>query len=105
MIDFGNAGWILKGVLLAGTLLVAMSRFRGKLDSNVPLFYYLALVSFSIANPNRINPYVLYVAVIAGLLLRFEFMNQKVIGMVRLIEVGCLAYVGLRLAQLLVTGY
>jgi hypothetical protein len=105
MIDFANAGSILKTALLAGTVFVAMSRFRGKLDSNVPLFYYLALVAYGSANPNRINPYVLYVSVVAGLLLRFEFMNEKVMWVVRIFEVTCLAYVGMRLAQLILTGY
>jgi hypothetical protein len=105
MVDLGNAGTIIDAALFAGSAYVGVSRFRGKLESNVPLFYYLALVAFGIANPLVINPYVLYVAVIAGLLLRFEFMNQKVISVVRLVESACLIFIGLRLAQVLVYGY
>jgi hypothetical protein len=103
--ELGNAGTLLNGALLGGALYVGMSRFRGKLESNVPLFFYLALVAYASANPFKVNPYVLYVSVVAGLLLRFEFMNQKVVWVVRLIEVVCLSYIGIRMAQLLFTGY
>lgn len=105
MVDLGNAGPLLTGALFGGSLYVGVSRFRTRLDSNVPLFFYLALVAYGIANPLRINPYVLYVAVIAGLLLRFEFMNDKVIMVVRFVETACLVYLALRLAQVLLTGY
>jgi len=105
MVDLGNAGPLLTGALFGGALYTGVSRFRARLDSNVPLFFYLALVAYAIANPLRLNPYVLYVAVISGLLLRFEFMNDKVIAVVRVIEAACLVYLALRLSQVLLYGY
>ena len=105
MVDLGNAGPLLTGALFGGALYVGVSRFRSRLDSNVPLFFYMALVAYAIANPVSLNPYVLYIAVISGLLLRFEFMNEKVILVIRFFETACLVYLALRLGQLLIYGY
>lgn len=80
--------------LLAGTVSLAASRLRMRLENNWPLLYYFAAVVFLNTYYLVLNPYVVYVAVICALLLRFEFMNERLVALVRLIEIGALVHIG-----------
>jgi hypothetical protein len=83
--------------LLAGTVWLAASRLRMRLENNWPLVYYFAAVVYLNTYHLVLNPYVVYVAVICALLLRFEFMNERLVALVRLIEIAALVHVGWRL--------
>lgn len=89
-----NIGFLFTVGLLAGTVWLGVSRLRLRLDNNWPLVYYFAAVVFLNSYPLVLNPYVVYVAVICALLLRFEFMNERLIALVRIIEVVALVHIG-----------
>jgi len=52
-----------------------------------------------------LNPYVVYVAVVCGLFVRFEFMNERVVFFIRIIEVASLVHICVRLIGTLLKGF
>jgi hypothetical protein len=84
------------GLLLA-TVWIAIMRPRMRIDNSWPLFYYLGLTLYLNSVELVLEPYVVYVAVICALLLRFEFMNERVVLLVRLVEFCAMARIGWRL--------
>lgn len=103
--DLSNAGLLLTFALAVATVWLAINRFSLKLENNWPLLYYALLVLFSNLYPRAINAYVIYVGVVCGLMLRFEFMNDRVVFFVRLLELVCFAVVGWRLFTLLLAQF
>jgi hypothetical protein len=89
-----NIGFLFTVGLLGGTVWLAVTRLRLRLDNNWPLVYYFAAVVYLNMYPLTLNPYVAYVAVICALLLRFEFMSERLVVLVRLIEIVALAHLG-----------
>ncbi|HEY3443821.1 MAG TPA: hypothetical protein VGK29_23900 [Paludibaculum sp.] len=89
-----NIGLLLSFVLAVSTAWLALARFQTKPDNNWPLVYYFVLVGYLNAYDLVLNPNVVYVAVICALLLRFEFMNERVVFFVRLVEVATLINIG-----------
>jgi hypothetical protein len=83
--------------LTVATVWLAIMRPRMRLDNSWPLFYYLGLVVYLNSLELVLNPYVVYVAVVCALLLRFEFMNERLIFFVRIIELGTLLHICWRL--------
>ena len=92
-----NVGLLLSFVLAVSTAWLAFARFQTKPDNNWPLVYYFFLVGFLNADELVLNPNVVYVAVVCALLLRFEFMNERVVFFVRLVEVASLMNIGYNL--------
>lgn len=70
--------------------LIVIGRFKLRLDSNWPLFYYVFVVIFHQSMPGRIHPFVLYASVVCALLLRFEFMGGWFRSVLRTAEIICL---------------
>lgn len=89
-----NLGLLLSFILALSTVWLAFTRFQIKPDNNWPLLYYFVLVGYLNAYDLVLNPQVVYLAVICALLLRFEFMNERLIFFVRILEVGALAHIG-----------
>jgi hypothetical protein len=89
-----NIGFLFTVGLFGGTLWLAVSRLRMRVDNNWPLVYYFGAVVYLNLYPLTVNPYVAYVAVICALLLRFEFMSERLIALVRIIEITALVHVG-----------
>lgn len=87
---YSNAGILLLIALTLGALWLTFSRFRFRADLNWPLVYYFALVSYHLSHPLKLNEYLVYVAVVSALFLRFEFMNEKFAFVFKLLECGCL---------------
>ena len=99
--DLGNTGLVATFALLMGASWIAFMRFRTKPDTSWPLIFYLVLVVYSNQYGQAIPPIVLYVSVVCGLLLRFEFLNERLIFFVKIIEVACLIVIGYVLLLLL----
>ncbi|MDX2149293.1 MAG: hypothetical protein SFV54_01055 [Bryobacteraceae bacterium] len=74
-------------IVLLATLWLAYYRYAGRLDSNLPLFYYVAVVVYMNSFEGILDPPMVYGAVVAALLLRFEFMGGFFLWIVRAIEV------------------
>jgi hypothetical protein len=79
-------------ILVVLTIWVAVSRFTAGLESNWPLVYYLLVVAHLKAFEAGLNPYWVYVGVVTGLLLRFEFMGGFVLKFVWAVELVALSY-------------
>ncbi len=79
-------------VFVAITVWVLSVRIRGVVDSNWPLFYYVAVVAYSAVFPGYLDPAFVYAGVVCALLLRFEFMGGFFLKIVRVIEIIVLAY-------------
>jgi hypothetical protein len=93
-----NIGLLLTFILILGTVWLAIARFQTKPDTSWPLVYYFTLVVYLNTYDLVLNPNVVYVAVVCALLLRFEFMNSRIVFFVRIIEVGALVNIGYSLA-------
>lgn len=89
-----NIGLLLTFILMASSAWVAFARFHTKPDNNWPLLYYFGLVAYLNTYDLVLDANLVYVAVVCALLLRFEFMNERVVVLVRFIEVALLAVIG-----------
>jgi len=76
-------------LLIAFALWVIYLRFKGNAETNIPLFYYGIIIYYVVAY-ETMPPFVVYISVVLGLLLRFEFMNAKFVKLVSLLECGAL---------------
>jgi hypothetical protein len=93
---------LLTFILLVLTAWVVVGRFTLSLESNWPLVYYLMVVAHLKAFDGGLNPYCVYVAVVCGLFLRFEFMGGVILNLFRVMEMVTLAYIAWRLFTLIV---
>lgn len=84
---------------------IGLSRFSMRLENSWPLMFYLALVLYLNSYEQVLNPYVVYVAVVCALFVRFEFMNERVVFFVRIVEVAALAHIGYSLLRTLLKAY
>jgi hypothetical protein len=73
-------------LLIAFACWVIYLRLKGNSDTNIPLIYYGIVVYYVIAYDTQLQPTVVYIAVVLGLLLRFEFMNVKFMKAVSVLE-------------------
>jgi len=97
----GNVGLLLSFLLLCGTMWIASARFRMRTDSNWPLVYYTVLVSYLNSYDLVLLPWVVYAGALSAIFQRFEFLNERFVFGLRLLEVCALAHVGLCLARVL----
>ncbi len=79
--------------LMALSVWLAYARFSIKEESNWPLFYYLALFAYFKKYDDVLSPGWVYVGVVNGLFLRFEFLGGLFVRIPRAIELVVLAYV------------
>lgn len=72
------------------TLVMIQQRWVGNYDSNRPLLFYMLAVLYVRANEGHFNNYVIFIAIVAALFLRFEFLGGWLLRTVRLVEFVCL---------------
>jgi|SRR5579872_1422451 len=72
-------------LLVAFALWVIYLRIKGNAETNVPLIYYGIIIYYVVAY-EALPAFVVYISVVLGLLLRFEFMNARFIKLVSLLE-------------------
>lgn len=63
-------------MILVLTVGAMFARLKARPDSNLPFFYYFFLFAYHINFGGVLNPTSVYVAVVCGLFLRFEFMSR-----------------------------
>lgn len=90
-------------VLLSLTVWVIVIRYRTKLESNWPLFYYIALGGYAARFEETIHPLPVMVAAGMALLLRFEFLGGWVLKAIQYIETAALVYVLWRCVELVLS--
>ncbi len=99
--DLGNTGLVATFALLMGATWISFMRFRMKAESSWPMVFYLVLVLYSNQYNQAVPAYVIYVSVICALLLRFEFLNERLVAFVKVIEIICLVIIGYALLTIL----
>ncbi len=88
-------------LVMAASAAMVWIRLRTSIEKTWPLAYYLILIAYSEAFPGSLSRYAVFLGVVCGLLLRFEFMGGLVLKAVRVAEFGVFAYVLVRGTQLL----
>jgi hypothetical protein len=73
-------------LLIAFACWVIYLRLKGNSDTNIPLIYYGIVVYYVVRYDTELQPIVVYIALVLGLLLRFEFMNAKFLKAVSVLE-------------------
>ncbi len=71
---------------------------RGKLDSNLPLFFYAGLAIFVQFTERSLDSYLFGGGLASALVLRFEFMNGLLTRWVLWLELIALAFISAHLA-------
>ena len=81
-------------LLIALTIFMAVVRNKKPLDNNWPLIYWILAFMFTLVREEETyNLNIILLGLGAGFLLRFEFMNNFFIRLVKTVEVGVGAYV------------
>ncbi len=94
--------WLSTFILMAMTLGVVYFRYSARaLDSNWPLVYYTFAVLHWQLYPEGLNQYFVFVAVLAAMTLRFEFLSGLMVSIVQAIEYLCLVYIAYRLFDII----
>jgi hypothetical protein len=88
MSNAANVTTVLMAVL---ALYVIYTRFKNWLESNVPIFYYIFLIIYMRAVEGSVPMWLSLAGMGCALILRFEFMNEIFIKVVKFIEFAVLA--------------
>jgi hypothetical protein len=67
---------------------------RSRLESNLPLLFYIAVIALVRWSGDGINDYLLGAGVILALMLRFEFMNGPFTKLVVMLECAAVGAIG-----------
>jgi uncharacterized membrane protein len=99
--DLSSFGLLTTFALAVAAVWIALNRYRIRLDSNWPVVFYLAMLVHAGSYPFMVNAWLLYAAVICGMLLRFEFLGRRSVEIIRAGEVGALALISWQMFHLL----
>ena len=87
--------------LMAATLAIAAKRVTTSVDTNWPLAYYGALLTYWRWYAYTLDNYWVLGGLVCGLLLRFEFLNGAIQKIIRGVELMAFGYVGWRCTTLI----
>jgi hypothetical protein len=89
-------------LLMALTVFMIGVRVRKPLENNWLLFYWLLITGFTITRPEANFDFrVIALGLLAGLMLRFEFMNRTFTRLIMVVEMCAFVYVLLAGLQIL----
>ena len=77
-------------LIVAFALFVIYTRLKNWLDSNVPIFFYVVLIAYMKSVDGSVPLWLMLTGFGLSLVLRFEFMNDRLIGFVKILEIGVL---------------
>jgi hypothetical protein len=81
-------------LLIAATVFMIGVRNRKPLDNNWPLIYWIVVFLFTLVREeDTFNINVVLIGLVAGLLLRFEFMGPFFVRLVKLAELAVWGYI------------
>ncbi|MBM3812166.1 MAG: hypothetical protein FJW20_11105 [Acidimicrobiia bacterium] len=83
---------ITTAVMFGFTVYLMVVRFRTRRDWNLPLIYYLFVVAYHQAFPERLLAYAIYTGVVIALVIRFEFLPKKLEGVLRFLDISILTF-------------
>ncbi len=89
-------------LLIALTIFIAGVRNKKPLENNWPLIYWLlAFLFILVREEETYNFNIILIGLAAGFLLRFEFMNNFFVRLVKTVEIGVWIYVVYRGFQMI----
>jgi hypothetical protein len=88
-----NAANVTTALMAIFALFVIYTRLKNWLESNVPLLYYLALIIYMQAVEGSVPLWLSLAGLCCALILRFEFMNEVFIRIVKLVEMVMLVMI------------
>jgi hypothetical protein len=77
------------GLLILLGLFVVYTRFKNWLQSNIPIFFYIALFVY-MQNEDSVPVWLICIGFALALMLRFEFMNNGFTRVVKFLELSAL---------------
>ena len=87
-----NGFSVTTALLIAFALFIIYVRLKNWLDSNVPIIYYIIMIFYVKSQDQIALPlWLVLVSFALTLTLRFEFMNQIFINVVKFLEIATLA--------------
>lgn len=86
----GTAESMFMMLLVALAIVVLHSLVKRKLESNLPLLFYAAVIVFMSATDRAVDAPLVLCGLAATLTLRFEFMNREVTNVARLVAMAAL---------------
>lgn len=94
---FNFCTWV---ILILTIWLLAWRYNGGNDDKSYPLIYYSLLVLYVRMNEGQFQNEVVFAAICAAMLIRFEFLGAVLLRLTKFVEAASLAYVFLRATQL-----
>jgi len=91
--------------VLAVGLWLIIFRYTGRMESNIPLFIHACIVAHLKTFEDGLIPAIVYVGLVAGMCLRFEFMNKTFVRVIRTVETSAVAYVCWRCVNITMGNY
>ncbi len=88
---------VLAMAMMAITIWLMYLRPKMPAESNWPLLYFIALVVYQKTYLDTMNPYPIFAGIVCAAMIRFEFMNLRLVKYFRWIEFLMLSYVVWRL--------
>ena len=82
-------------LLVAFALYVLYHLSKRRLDSNLPLLFYIGLVIFTNCTDRQVNPYLFAGGLALALFLRFEFLNSGFTRFVQWLEILAVAVIAM----------
>jgi hypothetical protein len=81
-------------LLMAATVFMMLVRMRKPVENNWPFLYWIAVTVATLTNRDLTFDFrIILVGLIAGLMLRFEFLNRSVTKLVMAVEIFVWMYV------------
>jgi hypothetical protein len=88
-----NAASVTTVLMAALALYVMYTRLKNWLESNIPIFFYVFLIIYMRAVDGSVPLWLSLAGMCCALILRFEFMNEFFIRVVKFLEFAVLAVI------------
>src|SRR5579863_8084998 len=85
-----NTYTVTTALIVAFAIFVIYVRLKNWLQSNVPIFFYIILIAYMRSIEGSVPFWLSCTGCGLTFLLRFEFMNDRLIGFVKILEMGVL---------------
>jgi len=98
--SFSNTYTVTTALVAAFAAFVIYVRLKNWLQSNIPIFFYVIAITYMRSIEGSVPFWLLATGFGFTLLLRFEFMSERFIGLVKLLEfvaLGAIIYLTIRM--------
>jgi hypothetical protein len=88
-----NAYSVTTALIVAFALFVVFIRLKNWIHSSIPIIFYIVLIAYMLKIEGSVPFWLMCTGLGLGLLLRFEFMNERFIRLVKFLELGVLGVI------------